>query len=132
VAWQLFLVLPTLKWVNSENHNFQRANRGLNDKGFKRWSERNVLYFVDISSIGFIINELDKIQLRFKEAVISNFYPQYSRMSLIFKTKKQRGDLKYKGKMKVMRCSQPGLSVCSAGTGSANRQFWIKKASAEG
>jgi hypothetical protein len=58
-----FKVLPTFKWVNSENHNFQRANKGLNEKGFKRWSERNVLYFVDISSIGFIINELANIQV---------------------------------------------------------------------
>jgi hypothetical protein len=41
-------------------------------KVLKRWSERNVLYFVGISSIGFIINELAKIQLGFKEAGISH------------------------------------------------------------
>ena len=42
-------------------------------KVLKRWSERNVLYFVDISSIGFISDELAKIQLRFKEPGISHF-----------------------------------------------------------
>jgi len=75
------MVLPTFKWINSENHNSQGANRGLNDERFKRWSERNVLYFVYISSISFISYELAKIQLRFKEPGISHFYPQYSRMS---------------------------------------------------
>jgi hypothetical protein len=76
------MVLLTFKRVNSENHNSQGANSNLNDEGFKRWSERKVLYFVDIYSIGFISDELAKIQLRFKEEGISDFYPQYSLMSL--------------------------------------------------
>jgi len=45
---------------------------------------KNILYFVDISSIGFIFDELAKIQLGFKEPGISHFYSQDSRMKQYF------------------------------------------------